>query len=126
MARAATPAPTPALTPKPARTAPDFTVTARDLLKETEANADKAGKKYEGKQIAVTGPVTLTDVTETPMRVHLSAGAPLEFVAGYFDEGEKESVSALKDGQKVTMQCQGGTVWVGLPDLVHCTIVKVE
>jgi hypothetical protein len=113
-------------TPKPNRPAPDFTVTARDLLKETQANEKKAEAKYAGKQIAVTGSVTMTDVSEAPINVHLSAGAPLEIVVGYFDDGEKESVVALKEGQKVTLQCEGGSVWIGLPDLKNCTIIKVE
>lgn len=111
---------------KPNRAAPDFTVTARDLLKETQANAEKAGAKYEGKQIAVTGTVTLTDVSESPAKVHLSADAPLDFVVGYFEDGEKERVAALKDEQKVTMQCEGGSLWTGLPDLNKCIIIKVE
>lgn len=112
--------------PKPNRPPPDFTVAARDLPKETQANAEKAGAKYEGKQIAVTGTVTLTGVSESPAKVHLSAGAPLDFVVGNFEDGEKERVAALKDEQKVTMQCEGGSLWTGLPDLNKCIIVKVE
>jgi hypothetical protein len=112
--------------PKPNRPAPDFTVTARDLLKETQANAEKAGARYEGRQIAVTGTVTLTDVSESPATVHLSAGAPPDFVVGYFEDGEKERVAALKDEQKVTMQCEGGSLWTGLPDLNKCIIINVE
>ena len=122
-AKAANTAP---LAPKPNRPAPDFNVTARDLLKETQANAEKAGAKYEGKQIAVTGTVTLTDVTESPAKVHLSAGASPDFVVRYFEEGEKERVAALKDEQKVTMQCEGGSLWTGLQDLNKCVIIKVE
>ena len=111
---------------KPGSPTPDFTVTARDLLKETQANAEKAGAKYEGKQIAVTGTVTLTDVSESPAKVHLSAGAPMDFVVGYFEDREKERVASLKDEQKVTMQCEGGSLWTGLPDLNKCIIIKVE
>ena len=47
-------------------------------------------------------------------------------VYGTFDDGEKASLTALKPGQKVAMQCQGGTTWVDAPDLVHCKIAKVE
>ena len=60
------------------------------------------------------------------MMVNLEAGAAADIVYGTFDESERASLAALKQGQKVTMQCQGGTTWVSLPDLVHCKIAKVE
>jgi hypothetical protein len=80
-------------------------VSATDLHKEWEADHRKAGDKYEGKQIAVTG--RLKVVVLTPIMVPMAAGE--RDLVGKFDEEEKERVAALKTGQNVTMQCLGGT-----------------
>jgi hypothetical protein len=111
--------------PKTNRPAPDFTVSAPDLLKEATADRQKAEVKYTGKQIAVSGRVVNVFADKTPMQVALAA--EMEFVIGKFDEEEKESVAALKDNQNVTMQCLGGDRWsLSMPSLIHCAIVKVE
>lgn len=113
--------------PKPKKPAPDFTVSAPDLFKETRADKDfKVSEKYGGKQIAVNGRVTTVAVGKTPMLVFLAAGGLTEYVNGEFDDEEKESVVALKEGQNITMQCLGGNIWGYFPSLKHCTIVSVE
>lgn len=113
--------------PKPKRPAPDFTVSAPDLFKETRADKDfKVSEKYGGKQIAVNGRVRTVTTSQTPMLVFLAAGGITEYVNGEFDDEEKESVVALKEGQNITMQCLGGNIWGTFPALKHCTVVSVE
>jgi hypothetical protein len=97
-------------------------VSATDLYKEWKADHGKAGDKYEGKQIAVTG--RLKVVVLTPMMVPLAAGE--RDLVGRFDEEERERVAALKTGQNVTMQCLGGTSWPFEISLEHCSIVNVD
>jgi len=106
--------------PKPNGPSPDFTVAATDLSRETLADYHKAESKYAGKQIAVLGRVSNVNLGGNPMIITLAPG-----VSALFDEKERESLSSIKEGQIVRVQCLGGKSWMS-PDLTHCTIINDE
>ena len=126
-AGSSTPANTASPKPKPKRPNPDFTVTAEDLFKEVNAYKGlEATDKYSLKQIVVSGQVRTIAIGKNPMLVFLAAGKITEYVTCDFDEEEKDSVVALKEGQKVTLHCMGARMWATRPHLEHCTILGVE
>jgi hypothetical protein len=67
-------------------------------------------------------------VSTTPMSVSLAAGSgpSMDFLAGRFDEAERQSIVALKPDQNVTMQCLVGEMILSFLQLEHCAIVNVE
>jgi tRNA_anti-like len=129
---------------KAKRPAPDFTVTATDLAKEFGldretgiADYEKAAKeskkiaeKYADKEVAVSGRILDVNTARTPMRLSLKAGDEVQGVSGDFDEEERASLCPLKEDQKVTMQCLGGSdrlkSVIGQPDLKRCALVNAE
>jgi hypothetical protein len=119
--------------PTPKRPAPDFTVSVEDIWKEmtpgapniTAEDIQKAKDKYDGKQVAITGPLSYVYLREkssdVKSTVKLEAGD--YWKTGYFDEEEKESFVVLKKGQTITIQCLGRAEPNSF-SLEHCFVVN--
>lgn len=111
----------------------DFTVTSEELDKEfhKEGVTDKDLEKYENKNIAVTGRVSLL-VTEKKGTVQpwvtLYAPGVLRGVSCYFDDADIGQMSKLKEDKMVKVQgfMDDFIVPKVSPRLEHCQVIEAN
>lgn len=102
---------------------PAFRVTAPDLYKEYQADADAAHKKYSGKVIEVSGVVQDCMGDEKTPTIVLGVGKWLEGVT--CGTAEKASWTRHGRGQKVRLKGAWAGSSYGLA-LVHCVILEAD
>ncbi len=97
--------------------APEFRITAVELVAEYESDESAANEKYKGKVIVVTGVVSsiYRGFLYTPY-VELEAG-----VRCNFSDTEDAAMLALSEGQTISMKGQGDGVLIGV-ELRGCTV----
>ena len=104
------------------REGPGITISAEDLYKAYESNEAEADKLYQGKILIITGTVGTTSTPETgtgnPAVILVDARQkPIVNCFGFATD-EKEAISKLKAGQKVTVKGKGmGKVMSDFPIL---------
>ena len=109
------------------REGPSVTISAEDLYKAYESNEAEADKLYQGKILIITGTVGTTSTPEEgmgrPAVILIDARQkPIVNCFG-FAMGEKDAISKLKTGQKVSVKgkCMG-KVAIDIPVLEDCVL----
>lgn len=101
---------------------PATPITAAELIESYRMETADGAGKYKGQTLAVTGTVSRSGKDYlNRLYVNLKADNPILEVHCTYDEAEKESMSALKAGQQVTIRgvCDGRlSTWVVLKDSV--------
>ncbi len=130
------PTASPAQTETPKIEKADFTMTVEELVDEfmrEGATSEDLKKKYAGKNIAVTGRVTMFSFEpDAPPFVFLSALSATgteRVVACYLgDAGDAEGKGKISKGKIVTMQgTPNGSMMAGvLPSLGECFVLEAE
>jgi hypothetical protein len=111
---------------------PAVKVTAEALMKEAAADPKAAAAKYQGKLVAVTGPVSSVDSPYAKNVLTLAAGKrkPTDasglFVDGKLAPGQAEKGRLLARGQKVALTGEVVTVAADRVTLAGCTFAEVE
>jgi hypothetical protein len=104
------------------REGPAITISAEDLYKAYQSNEAEADKLYQGKIVIVTGTVGTTSTPDEgmgrPAIILVDAHQkPIVNCFG-FASSEKDAVSKLKTGEKVTVKGKGmGKVMTDIPVL---------
>jgi len=104
------------------REGPAITISAEDLFKAYQSNEAEADKLYQGKVVIVTGTVGTTSTPDEgmgrPAIILVDAHQkPIVNCFG-FASSEKDAVSKLKTGEKVTVKGKGmGKVMTDVPVL---------
>lgn len=108
-----------AQTPPPAPLA----VTALQLARDYHRNEVAADAKYKGRRLAVTGVVTSIskDITDS---IYLTLGGDNMFLGVHAElrNSESSKAMALDKGDKVTVNCEGGPMIIGIAGLEDCVI----
>ena len=96
------------------RAGPPITISAEDLYKAYQSNGTEADKLYKGKTLIVTGTVGTTNIPGIGYSAVILIDArqkPIVNCLGFASD-EKDAVSKLKTGQKVTVkgECMGKVV----------------
>jgi hypothetical protein len=103
-------------------TLPATRVSAADLIEAYRRSESTADGQYKGKTLAVTGTVANSGRDYTGrLYVNLKADNPIILVHCTYNDAEREAMSALKEGQQVTIRgvCEGRlSTWVVLKDSV--------
>lgn len=101
---------------------PATPMTASELVEAYRMESADGAGKYKGQTLAVTGTVSRTGKDYlNRLYVNLKGDNPVIEVHCTYDEAEKESMSALKQGQQATIRgvCDGRlSTWVVLKDSV--------
>jgi|GEM_PF-4163376 len=112
---------------------PDFTVTAEELDKEftREGVTDKDLAKYENKNIAVSGRVSMLVLEKTGTVqpwVTLYAPGTLHGVSCYFDDKSSSQLKLLKEDQMAKVQGFQNDFIVPKvsPRLEHCVVLEAK
>ena len=98
------------------REGPSITISAEDLYKAYESNQAEADKIYQGKIVTVTGTVGTISTPDEGMgrpAIILVDAHQKPIVNGFgFPTDEKDAISKLKTGQKVSVKgkCMGKVV----------------
>lgn len=122
---------------KPANSSPtkiisgksSFVISAEDFYKEYKVDFQAGAKKYAGKSVTVTGPISSVDTNEDTslgLIVRLNGGGRVQWVRCGFDNNQKETLQTLKENQTVTLQGIGEKYWLGGPSLKNCVLIRVE
>lgn len=99
---------------------PAMAVAAADLIEAYRRNEATADSQYKGKTLAVSGTVARAGKDYmNRLYVNLKADNPIIEVHCTYNDAEKETMSALKEGQQVTIRgvCDGRlSTWIVLKD----------
>lgn len=100
-------------------------ITATELCKESERDKVDFERKYEGKNIAVTGRVSSMSLDED-VSVYLDGGGgDCNLIVCRFDLDQFENLVSLRKGKKVTLQGVGERFSV-MPSLTECALQSLE
>ena len=101
---------------------PATPVAASDLIEAYRRNESNADGQYKGKTLAVSGTVARAGKDYMGrLYVNLKGDNPIIEVHCTYNDAEKEAMSALKEGQQVTITgvCEGRlSTWIVLKDSV--------
>ena len=81
-----------------------FTVNAFDFIKEFEANAAEANKKYKDKIITVNGRVSDIEAADTTMNIKMADTASNSFIIFAFQEQHISEPKTVKVGDSVSIK----------------------
>lgn len=104
-------------------------ISAADLFREYQRDAQANAKKYSGKYVAVSGIVRAVDIKQgdsSRSAVRLDGGGVVQWVTCGFDDDQQPAMAALKKGQSVTLQGMGERFWIGGPHLKDCVLVSAQ
>ena len=101
----------------------DFTLTAKELIKEFDENETAASAKYIDKVLIVSGKID--DINLSSATVFLKGESPINSVTCSFYEDEKGKLSMLKKDDDITIKgkCTGKLMDVVLN---NCSLVNAS
>ena len=103
-----------------------MTVTADELLKGYKDNELAGDQKYKGKPLIVTGKIFSIEsgIADMPF-IMLKAGGDMSFnmPQAHFDKSDTPTLSKLKKGATIKVQCTGDGEMAGTPILKDCKVI---
>ena len=115
-------APEPRVAPPPPPVEEATRVDAIKLWSDYHDNEVAADDQYKGRLLLVDGVVASIDKDFLDhIVIHLKSRNEFMWTMATMKDAEKRTAASLRRGQRVRVQCRGGTVIIGSPTLEDCT-----
>lgn len=100
-------------------------ITAHQLCDAYENNEVRADEVYKGRTLVITGRVdSISKDVMNDMFVSLSTPYYCLHVRGNIPDSQKANMAVISKGDKITIRCTGGGLWINSPVGNDCVLVE--